>query len=169
MISKKVMKLYKDVSDANDKMIKTGENVMPICAVMKPDGENILMGMAFDNPQEKMKIKDMLKRYVAKSGCKAYILMQDSVMTVMDKKTGEHCAKDVIMRQIYTPNDKYLELVFYEDGKILKKTIMPKKDHDSFKSEWNIWETTDLECSDDDADIYNEIKRDNPERYKDVT
>lgn len=160
-----IMKIFKEISKINDMYIKAG-NIMPTCFMLDKGKISTMIGMAYRSSKEKEFVREQIKKYVLKNGVKAYILMQDAIMTMIDKKTGKHETIDVIIRSIFTPKDKYLEILYYKDKKIIKKNVMTTEQIKTFSSEWNVW--NDVEIKDFDYKAYQKIKDENPERYKEV-
>ena len=159
------MKTYRSICKSNDELIKLG-SITPMCFLIKKDNTITAIAMIFKNGDEKIAMRNILKKFILKRRTRAYILMQDSIMTMIDKKTGKHETKDVIIRTIFTPKEKYMEIVEYKNKKIIKKKVITSKDSMKFSSEWNIWE--DVEFDNYDNEAYQKIKRDNPEDYKEV-
>ena len=160
------MKTFREISKINDNLIRNGTSIQPMCFMLDKGKVLVTIGMAYGNSRKKEIIREQIKKYVLENGIKAYILIQDSLMTKIDKKTGKHETIDVIMRTIFMPNDQYLEIVQYKNKKIIKKTIMTNDKDFKFRSEWNVWNNTEIK--DYNNEEYQKIKKENPERYKEV-
>lgn len=165
-MDKQIMKTFRIIAKANDKIIQTCDSVQQMCFILDKGKVITPIAMMFKNSEEKEMMRDKIKKFVAESKCKAYILIHDSIMTMIDAKTGKHETQDVVVRSIFTPKEKYIEIVTYKDKKIIEKKKFSSKEAIQFRSEWNIWE--DVEIKDYDNSAYEKIKRDNPDEYKDV-
>jgi hypothetical protein len=166
-IDKKVMKLYKRLCKANDKIIKREKNhFLPICVLVKKDNHIEIIGMMFRNSDEKEKMKQMIFKHIANQEIKAYILILDTKMTKLDTKTNERIVQDTSVRTIYTPKGNYTEIVNYKDGKILDTIKIKEK----FKSYWDLWHINSEYTANEqkEQEDYQKFKKEHKELYKDL-
>lgn len=167
-IDKKLMKLFKNLCKANDKIIKKEKNsFLPICVLVKKNNHIEIMGMMFRNSDEKEIMKQGILKYIANQEIKAYILILDTKMTTLEK-TNERIVQDASVRTIYTPKGKYTEVVNYKDGKILD--TLKIRDDKTMKSYWDLWNinpeyTAEEEKAQED---YWKFKREHKELYEDL-
>ena len=168
-IDKKVMKLYKRLCKANDKIIKREKNhFLPICVLVKKDNHIEIIGMMFRNSDEKEKMKQMIFKHIANQEIKAYILILDTKMTKLDTKTNERIVQDTSVRTIYTPKGNYTEIVNYKDGKILD-TLKVGNDK-AMKSYWDLWNINPEHTPQEEKEIenYQKFKKEHKEIYRDL-
>lgn len=162
MIKKKILKIFEDIKKKNDEIIEKSDSILSVCCLIKKDYSLDLIGFRHRNYEEKIMYKEMLKKIIISQKIYGYILIQDVKMTTINKKTNETKIQDAVIRQLYTPKEKIIEAVIYKDKRILKKM-----DLSDGETEWNIW-GKGLDIDDKIVKEYNQIKKDNPEDYKDV-
>jgi len=97
-----------------------------------------------------------------------YMIIFDTYMTSLDKKTGEREVFDVIVRNLYTPKKAILEFVKYKDNKIVEVIDMSK---DEAMDEWNFWgkgfDENDEKLVKENKE-YQKFKEENPEKFKEI-
>ncbi|KKK66844.1 hypothetical protein LCGC14_2960020, partial [marine sediment metagenome] len=110
------------------------------------------------------------KNFIIKQDICGYILVFDVKMTEVDTK-GKKKPKvvDAVIRTLYTPKEKVMEIVKYKNKRILKTMKIGVKDVKKMKDEWDLWRPG----VDEDEMIkagfdYGEFKRKNPELYDGV-
>jgi len=162
----KLKKLFESMSKGNDKIIESGQDVQPICFILNEDNSTEAIIMKFKNSQEKTIVRNKLFKHISQRKVIGYFLFQDALMTKIDNKTGEGKISDVVIRTLFTPKRKYVEIIFYKNGKITNREKLKDEEAQNFSSIWNIWETTpDYEKIEEQ---YNKFKENNPERYRGV-
>ena len=169
-MNKRILKIYREICEINNGLIKKVDEIAPMCLLIKRDYNLIPILFKFRNHDEKIRMKNVLKNFIIKQDILGYILIFDVKMTEVDTK-GKKKPKvvDAVIRSLYTPGEKMTEIVKYRNKKILK-TIKPnKKDMKKSQDEWDIWgKGIDLEELKKGKFDYGKFKRENPELYDGV-
>ncbi|HDY68266.1 hypothetical protein LCGC14_0862770 [marine sediment metagenome] len=166
----KILRIYKDVCKINDDLIKKGGEIHPMCFLIKKNYNLTPIIFMFKDQDEKVEMRKQLKNFIVKQDICGYILIFDTKMTMIDKK-GKKPPEvvDAIVRTLYTPGEKKMEMLTYKDKKIIKTIKLNKKDIKKTQDEWDLWgkgfdETTIKKGGFD----YRKFKRENPELYDGV-
>ncbi len=72
-MKKQIMKTFKEISKVNDKLIRSGKSIQPICFMLDKGKVLVTIGMAYENSIKKEIIREQIKKYVLENGIKAYI------------------------------------------------------------------------------------------------
>lgn len=164
---KELLENFKRLCKENDKMIKDKNirQIQPICFLIPKEGKPTAIMMVWENSEEKERMKQALKKAILMQPIKAYVLIFDTKITMLNQKTGEREVSDAIMRSIYTPKAKKQQAVLYKDHKITKKMTFPQKIRNP--DEWDLWgEGIDADSKENKA--YQRYKKENPEKYGDL-
>lgn len=162
-----ILKRYREICEVNDDMIKKVDEIAPMCFLIKRDYNIIPIVFKFENREEKIRLKNALKNFILKQDIWGYILILDVKVTMVDKK-GKKPPKvtDAVLRNLYTPSEKKIEMVTYKDKKILNIKRLTKKEARDTKDEWDLWgKGVDTESVEDMGFDYGEFKAKNPELY----
>jgi len=167
MVDKKLIKLYNDICKKNDEEIKNKVEFMPVCILIKKDYAIDIIGFSFNNQDEKVKMREILKQFVAMQDIKGYILIQDAKVTQVNQDT-ERSVSDVAMRQLFTPKFAISRMQLYNpNGTFGEKIEMT--DRKDMRNEWDLWNEVEQEEDYDKYNKeYNKYKQEHPELYKGV-
>ena len=163
----KILRIYRDICKINDDMIRKVDEVCPMCFLIQKNYNLVPIIFKFDNQDEKIKLRKVLKDFILKQDILGYILIFDTKMTMVDKK-GKNPPKvtDAIVRTLYTPAEKKMEMVIYKDKKITKTIKLSKKDVKKTQDEWDLWrEGVDESSMKKDGFDYHKFKMENKELY----
>jgi hypothetical protein len=169
MIPKKLKKYFDSMSKINDTFILAKEDIMPTCFILNSNGKREVLGMRFRDGKEKEEIRNTLLKQISQRKVIGYFLFQDSLMTEINHKTGHSEVCEVMMRTMFTPKEKYVEIIFYKDGNITERKILSKEDVKGFSCNWNIWETVRVAKEKELNEEYKKIKRESPDKYRSVS
>ena len=168
MKDKKLMKLYEDFCKKNDEEIKNKESFMPVCITIDKDYSLGIIAFTFDDQDQKIKMRETLKQFVAMRDIKGYILIQDAKVTQVHQETGERKVSDVAMRQLFTPKFAISRMQLYNpDGTFGEKIELT--DRKEMNNNWDLWNEVEQEKDyDKHNEEYNKYKQEHPELYKGV-
>ena len=164
----RILKIYKEICDINNDMIKKLDEISPMCFLIKRDYNLIPVLCEFRDHDEKIMLRKKLKQFILKLDVLGYIIIFDTKMTMIDKK-GKDPPKvvDAIIRTLYTPKEKKIEMVIYKDHKITKTMRLSKKDTKKTQDEWDLW-GKGLDGSLEKEFDYHKFKMENKELYDGV-
>lgn len=168
---KQLMKTFKEFSKRNVESIEEFGSVPDLCVLLNEKAKVAdIIPLRFENSDDKDLMRKALLQHIAESGAKAYILVQNALMTKIDKNTEEHERMDVVIMSLITPKRQMMEVshIDIKNKKILDTDVHDSKDlpkGDEFCSEWNLWNDKNLP---EVAKVYQRIKDENPEAYKEV-
>lgn len=167
-MNSKILRIYRDVCKVNDDLIKKGDSIYPMCFLIKKDYNLTPIVFMFKDQDEKVEMRSQLKNFIVKQDICGYILTFDTKMTVIDKKGKKPIeVVDTIIRTLYTPKEKVMEMVTYKDKKIIKKMKLTKKDTKKTQDEWDLW-GKGLDGSLEKEFDYHKFKMENKELYDGV-
>jgi hypothetical protein len=165
---KKLIKIFDEMCKKNDEEIKSGKSsFMPICAIVKEDYKIILISFGFNGDEEKQKMKNTLKSFIAMQKLKGYILIQDGKVTKYNPDMSVAEVSDVAMRCLYTPQFSISKMQFYKNGELGELITHDKREE--MRNEWDLWGRgfeEDDEVANEINKKYNEYKDEHPELYK---
>ncbi len=164
----KILRIYRDICKINDDQITKMDEIHPMCFLIKKDYNITPVLFAFNGHDEKVRMRKQLKKFIVEQDILGYILIMDTKMTMIDKK-GKDPPKvtDAIIRTLYTPKEKKMEMVIYKDHKITKIMRPNKKDTKKTQDEWDLW-GKGIEWDDKTSKDYHKFKMDNKELYEGV-
>ena len=165
----KILRIYKDICKINDDLIRKTDSIAPMCFLIKKDYNLIPVLCKFSDHDEKIALRKKLKQFILKLDILGYIIIFDTKMTMIDKK-GKDPPKvvDAIIRTLYTPKEKKMEMVIYKDHKITKTIRLSKKDTRKTQDEWDLWgKGIDHDSLDKEFD-YHKFKMENKGLYEGV-
>ena len=164
----RILKIYREICGINDDMIKKVDSIAPMCFLIKRDYNLIPVLCEFKDHDEKIMLRKKLKQLILKMDIFGYIIIFDTKMTMVDKK-GKDPPKvvDAIVRTLYTPKEKKMEMVIYKDKKITKTMRLSKKDTKKTQDEWDLW-GKGLDGSLEKEFDYHKFKMENKELYDGV-
>ena len=166
----KILRIYKDICKINDDQIRKLDEICPMCFLIGRDHNVTPIIFKFGGHDEKIMMRKKLKQFIIKLDILGYILIFDTKMTMVDKK-GKDPTKvvDAIVRTLYTPKEKMMEIVTYKNKKILKTIRINKRDAKKTQDEWDLWgKGVDETTMKKDGFDYGKFKRENPELYDGV-
>ena len=164
---KKLIELFEDFCKKNDEEVKNKVEFMPMCITISKDYSINITAFVFNSQNDKIKMREMLKQFIAVQNIKGYILIQDAKVTKVNQKTGERQVSDVAMRQLFTPKFAINRMQEYCDGVLGKMIEMT--DRKDMRNEWDIWNKVEHdEKSDEYIKEYSKYKSEHPELYKGV-
>jgi hypothetical protein len=167
MENKELIKTFDDISKQNDKMIEQYDEITPVCFLIYKDKVN-LIGMSFESYEQKVVMRNILKKMIVSQKILGYILIFDARMTSKNIKTEKVEVVDAVIRALYTPKGVLKrQFVIHENKKIIK--IQEIENPDRMRDEWDIW--SDYNSDEDDEETnkwYQEFKKQRPDLFKDV-
>lgn len=174
-MEKKLLNIFKDICEGNDEIIKTKDEVMPMCFLIGRNYKVVAMAFTFADQEEKTILRDKIKGLLLRANIKGYILVMDAKMTMIDKKKKKTIVTDVILRNLYTAKEVRREWVTYKNKKIISKQKFPidkrkkTKKFPSMQDEWDLWgEGVDGKAMKKEGFDYYKFKMDNKELYDGV-
>lgn len=123
-MEQKLIKLFEDLSKENDKIIKIGQDVKPVCFIILEDYSIQIIMMLWKNSQEKEVLRERVMSHILNQKIKGYIIFIDTKLTILDKESDKRIVKDCVLRTLYTPKEMKREFVFYEKNKITGRQFM---------------------------------------------
>ena len=166
MIDKNLKGLYKEICNQNNKHIKEGEKINAVAFILDKQNKIMVVGLFFRSIDEKEEIINKLKEVIAKTETKGYVLILDTKLTKSNKKTGEMTPHDAVLRILYTPQDKIMEVVIYKDKKIIEKQKL--KGRDKSNDKWDYWAINKLKIDKEEQEKYQKFKEEHKEDYENV-
>lgn len=164
---KKLIEMFEDFCKKNDKEIKNKENFMPMCITINKDYSIGIIAFSFSNQDEKIKMRNMLKKLIVVQNIKGYILIQDAKVTKLNQETGERHVSDVAMRNLFTPKFAISRMQEYCNGVLGE--VIEITDRKEMSNTWDLWNSRELdEKSDKFNEEYSKYKAEHPELYKGV-
>ena len=167
-MNKKITEIYNEIRRKNNQIIEEGKKVAPFGFIIGKNYKVAVIGFNFENSKEKALMREAFKRMVLSKDVIGYMIIFDTYMTSLDKKTGEREVFDVIVRNLYTPKKAILEFVKYKDNKIVEVIDMSK---DEAMDEWNFWgkgfDENDEKLVKENKE-YQKFKEENPEKFKEI-
>jgi len=164
-MNKEIKLKYKQICEANDVLIKTCDNILPMGFIVLKNKQLKLFSPIFKNHEEKLMLRELLKKFLINHEMLGYILIFDTKMTKMyiDKTPIVHNA---IIRNLYTPKEKISEAVIYKDKKIIEKMKLPSERKD-VNDEWDLWnDGSGIDDSEEKNKEYNKFREENKELYE---
>ena len=167
-MNKKIMEIYEELKKKNTQIITEGDKVAPFGFLIGKNYKVAIIGLEFGNADEKARVREKFRKMVLSRDVVGYIIIFDTYMTKLDKKTGEREVFDVVIRNLYTPKEAVLEFVKYKDNKIVEVIDMSK---DEAMDEWNFWgkgfDENDEKLVKENKE-YQKFKEENPEKFKEI-
>ena len=167
-MERKLLTIFKDICETNDKLIEKVDEIQPMCFLISKKNKIIPFPIGFKNQEEKIELRNKLKKLLSIATMKGYILIQDTKITMYDtkKKNAKPEVKDCILRSLYTPKENRIDMVIYEDKKITKreKMIDRKDGKKIMQSEWDLW-GEGVKSSKKNRDAYHKFKMENKKLY----
>lgn len=161
---KKLIELFNDFCKKNDEEVKNKEEFMPMCITINKDYSINIIAFPFSDQDEKIKMREMLKKLVAVQNIRGYILIQDAKQTKVNQKTGEREVSDIAMRQLFTPKFVISRMQEYCDGVLGEMNEMT--DRKDMSNKWDLWNCVEEDKYTDKE--YSKYKAEHPELYKGV-
>ena len=167
-MERKLLTIFKDICETNDKLIEKVDEIQPMCFLISKKNKIIPFPIGFKNQEEKIELRNKLKKLLSIATMKGYILIQDTKITMYDtkKKNAKPEVKDCILRSLYTPKENRIDMVIYEDKKITKreKMIDRKDGKKIMQSKWDLW-GEGVKSSKKNRDAYHKFKMENKKLY----
>lgn len=162
---------FENVCNVNEELVKeNGDDLIPILITLSTDRPNKIFAIPFKDYEEKQKVKEIIWKLLLNTpGLEGYIMIVAAKITLIDKlNTNKYEIKDAIIRTLYSPKKKYVDILIHEDKKIVdrwnKEEVNRAEDSDDF----DIWGKK-VDMDNVIIDKYNKIKEDNKEEYKRCT
>lgn len=162
-MDEKLITIWNTIRKQNDEIIQTRDSILDTCFIIKKDGSMQICALLFNTSKEKIAMKNFLKSFILNQSILGYMIIIDAKMIMMNMETKEKEVHDCVIRQLFTSHEKIGEAVMYKDKQIVKVIDMK----DKFQTDWNIWDSMD-DIPKNVIDDYNQYKKDNPEKFKDV-
>lgn len=174
MIDKNLKELFECLCKQNDELIESGSKLLPVAILLRKNTswekqpEIGILGMCFKSHKEKNYMRNILKTCILRGKIDAYVLFLDSILSMANKKGEIIDTFDVVVRSLYTPNEKISKYVRYKDSKIIKEVDLTEQYKDS-KDFWDFFREPTEQIDKKTLEMYEKFKKNHPELYKDVS